>query len=693
MLAENPVIKFISENRGALFPLAAAALVFVILIPLPTFVLDFMLMTNILLTLIILMTVMYIKGPLELNSFPAILLAMTLLRLVLNTATTRLILTNGPEGTGAAGQVIETFGMFVAGNSLAVGIIIFVIITIIQFVVITKGATRIAEVAARFTLDGMPGKQMAIDADLNAGTIDEAEARRRREEITAEADFFGAMDGASKFVRGDAIAGLIITFVNLLGGVYVGMVEGGMAFTECLSVYSKLSIGDGLASQIPAFIISIGSGMLVTRSNGKTNMGEEVMGQLLGRPLSLVMAGGMLAVLMLTPLPKLPLIALSSGCGLVAFFLQKNTRQELARKDQADRQKEQDKQVPIESHLGVDAMEMQIGYGLVKLVDKGRGGDLLDRIGQIRKQVAIEFGLIVPPIRIRDSAQLEPNNYALMLRSQEVARGEIFPDRLLAIDSGLAADPLPGIETREPAFNLTAWWIAGDQRDRAERGNYTVVEPTGVIATHITEVIKQNAAGLLTRGDAQRLIDNLRQRNNALVDEVIPNLLRLADVQKVLQNLLHERVAIRDLEAILETLGNWAPRTKDVEVLTEYVRNDLARTICSQYKDEQNTIHCVSVDPATEDYIQGNVQRLEQGSTLTLPPDQQAALASRAKHEIEQATQSGAGGTVAIVCSPPVRLWLRRIIETVLPQTPVLGLNEIVRGVDVKAHGVISING
>jgi flagellar biosynthesis protein FlhA len=687
------ITEFLAHNRGMLFPLAAAALVFVILMPLPTFLLDFLLMTNILLTLIILMTVMYIKGPLELNSFPAILLAMTLLRLVLNTATTRIILTNGPEGTGAAGQVIETFGMFVAGNSLAVGIIIFVIITVIQFVVITKGATRIAEVAARFTLDGMPGKQMAIDADLNAGTIDEKEARRRRDEITAEADFYGAMDGASKFVRGDAVAGLVITFVNLLGGLYIGMVEGGMPFFECASVYLKLSIGDGLASQIPAFIISIAAGMLVTRSNSKANMGEEVIGQLLGRPVSLAMAGGLLAVLMLTPLPTIPLLTLSSGCGAIAVMLHRGNRKTARVAAEKQRQQDEAKPPPIESHLGVDALEMQIGYGLVKLVDKKRGGDLLDRISSIRKQVAVDLGVIVPPVRIRDSGHIGGNAYALLLRGQEIARGELFPDRVLAIDSGLASETLAGIETREPAFNLTAWWIDPGNRDRAERLNYTVVEPTGVVATHLTEIIKQYAAELLSRGETQRLVDNLKERNAPLVEEVIPNLLRLADVQRVLQNLLRERVPVRDLEAILETLGDWAVRTKDVEVLTEYVRNALARTICAQYKDDANAVHCVSVDPATEDFVQGNIQRLENGSALTMPPDQQALLATRTQAAIEQASAGLSSGTIVVLCSPPVRMWIRRIIETSLPQTPVLALNEIVRGVEVRAHGVISIDG
>ncbi|MFQ5807127.1 MAG: flagellar biosynthesis protein FlhA [Phycisphaerae bacterium] len=692
MLNNNRILTWLSRNRGALFPAAAAALIFVILIPLPTGILDFLLVTNILLTTVVLMTVMYLRTPLEFSSFPSLLLAMTLLRLVLNTATTRLILSNGASGTQAAGRVVEAFGIFVASNSLAVGVIIFLIITVIQFVVITKGATRIAEVAARFTLDGMPGKQMAIDADLNAGIIDEAEARRRRDQIAQEADFYGAMDGAAKFVRGDAIAGIVITFVNVLGGIYVGMVEGGMGLRESLDVYTKLTIGDGLASQIPAFVLSVGAGMLVTRSTGKTNMGEEVLGQLFAKPVALTMAAGFLLVLTLTPLPSFPLITLATGCGLMAFFTRKTQLSTVVKKAAEQRAKERAKAEPIESHLDVDALELQIGLGLVRIVDRARGGDLLDRISSLRKQLAIELGLVVPPVRIRDNTSLEPNQYALLLRGQEVARGELYVDQMLAIDSGLASEPLGGIQTREPAFGLTAWWIPPAERDRAERLNYTVVEATGVLATHLTEVVKRQAAELLTRAETNKLLDNLKRRNAPLVEEVIPNLLKAGDVQRVLQGLLRERVPIRDLETILETLGDWAAKTKDTEILTEYVRNALARTICSQYKDDGGVIHCVTLDPATEDYIQGNIQRLEHGSTLAVPPEPQSELARKTKQQVERATASAGGSSVVVLCSPQVRLWVRRLIEPLLRQTAVLGLNEIVRGIEVQAHGVVSLD-
>ncbi len=691
LLDSNPVMQFLAKNRGVLFPVCAASLIFVILIPLPTTIMDFLLLINILLSTVVLMTVMYIRGPLEFSSFPSLLLALTLLRLVLNTATTRLILSNGANGTGAAGHVIEAFGSFVTGNSLAVGVIIFLIILIIQFVVVTKGATRIAEVAARFTLDGMPGKQMAIDADLNAGIIDDVEARRRRTEIARESDFYGAMDGASKFVRGDAIAGIIITCVNIVGGLYVGMVEGGLTLTDSLQIYTRLTIGDGLASQIPAFIVSVGAGMLVTRSTGKTNMGEEVLGQLLSKPIALAVTAGFLTVLSLTPLPTMPLLMMASGCGFIAFFLHRSQTAVVTRKITEERSRERAKPDRIESQLLVDPLELQVGFGLVQLIDRARGGDVLDRVASIRKQIALELGLVVPPVRIRDHAELQPNEYRVLLRGEEIVRDELYPGQLLAIDSGLAAQPLNGVEVREPSFGLRASWIASDARETAERLGYTVVEPSGVLATHLTELIKRHAADLLTRADTQNLLDNLKQRNAGLVDEVVPSVLKAGEVQKVLQNLLRERVPIRDLETILEVLGDWAPKSKDIEILTEYARNGLARTICSQYKDPQGVIHAVTFDPATEDYIQGNIQRLEHGSTLAIPPDRQAELVTKTKQQVEAAASAAGGASITVLCSPQIRMWTRRMIEPLLPQTAVLALNEIVRGIDVQAHGVISI--
>ena len=694
MLDENPIVAFISRNRGLLFPCAAGALIFVILIPLPTWLLDFLLITNILLSIVVMMTTMYIKSPLEFSSFPSLLLAMTLLRLVSNTATTRLILSNGGSGTSAAGEVVKTFGAFVSSGSLAVGVIIFAIIMVIQFVVITKGATRIAEVAARFTLDGMPGKQMAIDADLNAGTIDEAEAKRRRTEITREADFYGSMDGASKFVRGDAVAGIIITFVNIVGGLYVGMVEHNLPIMQCLDVYTKLTIGDGLASAVPAFVLSVGAAMLVTRNTAQSNMGEEVLGQLFAKPTALAVAAAFLGILCMTPMPKIPLITMAAGCATLAFFVNQNAVQ-TAKVKVAAEQKAKAKPEPekIESQLNVDAMELQIGMGLVRLVDRSRGGDLLDKINGMRKQIASELGLVVPPVRIRDNGALQPNAYEVLLRGQTIATGELSPDQLLAIDAGLATDQLFGTPTREPAFGLPAFWIAPTEREMAERRNYTVVEATGVLGTHLTELVKRFASELLTRVETSKLVEHLKQRNAQLVDEVIPSMLKLGEVQRVLQNLLRERVPIRDLETILESLGDWAGKTKDSEILTEYARNALARVICGQYKDAAGAVHCVTLDPQLEDFVLANIQRLDHGSNLAMPPEQQGALVNAARRQIEEASIKAGGATPVILCSPPIRLWVRRMIEPILPTTAVLGMNEIVRGVDVHAHGVISVDG
>jgi flagellar biosynthesis protein FlhA len=686
----SKTMTLVHENRGLIFPMLALSLVLVILIPLPTAVLDLLLIANITLSAVVLLTVMYMNGPLEFSAFPSLLLSLTLLRLVLNTATTRLILTNAEHGLSAAGHVIEQFSAFVAAGSLAVGVIIFIIVTVIQFVVITKGATRIAEVAARFTLDAMPGKQMAIDADLSAGMIDEGEARRRRENITREADFYGAMDGASKFVRGDAIAAIVITFVNVLGGMYVGMVEKGLPLMECLRVFTRLSIGDGLVAQIPAFLVSIAAGMIITRSTAKTSMGEELIAQITSRPISLMLAGGFLLVLAFTPLPTIPLIATAAGIGGLGYLLFGKGRkdEQAARSAKTTKPKEPEK---IEACLAVDALELEVGYGLIRLVDKKQGGDLLDRIANIRKQIAIEMGIIVPPIRIHDNVQLQPNQYALKLRGARIAGAELMPGHLLAIDSGAVTDVLHGIDTREPAFGLPAIWIPEEHRATAEHRNYTVVDCSSVLATHLTEVIRNFASDLLTQQDMSRLIDNLKERCPKLVEEIVPEVIKTGEVQSVLQNLLRERVPVRDLETILETLGDWAGRTKDPDVLAEYVRNALARTICEQHRGRDNTIHAVTLDPSLEDAINAHVERTDRGSYLTLPPAKTNKIVAAIRNELDAAATKTAGKSPVILASPQVRQWIRRLIEVALPNVAVLGYNEIVRGVNVRTHGMVTV--
>ncbi|MGA2583237.1 MAG: flagellar biosynthesis protein FlhA [Tepidisphaeraceae bacterium] len=695
----HPLLIKIHQNRGMLFPMAVISLLVVILVPLPPSVMDLLLVCNFTISVIVLVTTIYVSSPLEFAVFPSLLLAITLFRLVLNVATVRLILTVADRSTDAAGamtaagDVIYTFADFVTGKSLAVGVIIFIIIVVIQFVVITKGATRIAEVAARFTLDAMPGKQMAIDADMNAGIINEAEARKRRADIAQEADFYGAMDGASKFVRGDAIAGIIITFVNVLGGLYVGMFEHGWPLMDCLQLYTKLSIGDGLVSQIPAFIVSLGAGLIVTRTSSKSNLGDEVISQLFAKPKSLVIACMFLSVMTFTGLPKIPLLVLGSCCGGLAFTLtrgeQKTKRVAAAKEKEKSSKKEPEK---VEKLLDLDTMELEVGYGLVRLVDAAKGGDLLDRISLIRRQIALDLGIIVPPVRIRDNMQLGANDYVVKLKGQVVGRGVTYPQQFLAMDNGATSGPLTGVvATTEPAFGLPAYWITEPQRQQAELLNYTVVEATAVVATHLTEIIKSHAHELLTRQELKNLLEHLKTRVPALLEEVIPTQIKPGELQKVMQNLLRERVPVRDLETIIETLGDYSSRTKDLEILTEYVRHALSRTICKQYVDEQDRLVCVTLDPALEEMINGHLERTERGTNNTIPPQVAQQITQQIVHKSNELTQTGR--SAVLLCGPQIRGAMRRMIEGALPQMAVLGFNEVVPEAKVEAVALVGLNG
>jgi len=683
------------------FPLAFICLLLVILIPLPTQVLDFLLVLNITFSVIVLVTTIYVKSPLEFAVFPSLLLAITLFRLVLNVATTRLILTAGdraatPEqAIHSAGEVVTAFSNFVTGGSLVVGFIIFVIIFVIQFIVITKGGGRISEVAARFTLDAMPGKQMAIDADLNAGAINEVQARERRAAVAQEADFYGAMDGASKFVRGDAIAAVIITIINVLGGLYVGMFEHGWPLMKCMALYTRLTIGDGLVSQIPAFIVSLAAGLIVTRTSSKSDLGDEMIGQLLSKPRALIVAGAFLMLLAMSGLPKPPLMILGACCGGVAFILNRNenraTASAASKKSDAEKAAKKEPE-RVEKLLDLDTMELEVGYGLVRLVDTAKGGDLLDRISMIRRQVAIDLGIIVPPVRIRDNMQLGANDYIIKIKGQSVARGETFPEQYLAMDNGATSGRIPGATlTKEPAFGLDAYWITEPQRNQAELLNFTVVEATAVLATHLTEIIKRHAHELLTRQEVKNLIDNLKARVPALVEEVIPTLVKPGELQRVAQNLLRERVPIRDMETILETLGDYSSRTKDPEILTEYVRNALARSICKQYVDEHDKLWCVTLDPTLEDLINGHLDRNERGVTNSMPPQTQQQIVQQVAAKVLELTQTGRNAVV--LCSPLIRAALRKMIEGGLPHVAVLSYNEIVSDVSVEAIGLVGMNG
>ncbi len=681
-IAKLQIPALVAKHHGILLPISAIGMFLVILIPLPTAIMDFLLLVNITLSGLILLTVMYMDGPLAFSSFPAMLLGMTLFRLVLNTATTRLILTKGD-----AGHVIATFGGFVASGSLAVAVIIFAIIVVIQFVVITKGATRIAEVAARFTLDGMPGKQMAVDADLNAGVITEDEAKTRRSDITREADFYGAMDGASKFVRGDAIAGLIITAINILGGIYVGIIEMGLGISETLTRFTLLTIGDGLVSQIPAFIVAISAAMIVARSASKRNLGEELLGQIVSQPIALALTAGFLLVLALTPLPKAPLLMIAVSALVMAHFLTKQRALVVAQAAVASTKTS--KPDRVERHLAPDPMELEVGYGLIKLVDRKQGGDLLDRIANLRKQAAIELGIVVPPIRIRDDLQLGPNEFRSKLRGLEIGRGEVMPGHLMAIDPGTVTEKLTGIETKEPTFGLPALWIDEGQRHEAERRNYTVVEPTSVLSTYLTEVIRRHADEILTRQEVNRLLDNLKERSPKLVEELVPDVLKPGEIQRVLQSLLREQVPIRDLEAILETIGDYAGRTKDPEILTEYARNALSRTLCHMHKRDDGRVHCVTLDPSLEEMIDKSLNRSERGTVLAMPADLQRRVVGAIRKEVEKATSAAGGRAPVILCPPQIRAWVRKMIDIQLPTVAVLSYNEIVRGVEVDSHGMV----
>ena len=696
-IATHPLLLKLHQGRSLIFPSAFLCLLFVILIPLPTFMLDILLMMNLTLSAVVLVTTVFVQSPLEFSVFPSVLLATTLFRLVLNAATTRLILTvheRGGDPLHGAGEVVLGFSNFVAGGELAVGVIIFTIIVVIQFVVITKGATRISEVAARFMLDAMPGKQMAIDADVNAGVINEGEARRRRDAIAQEADFYGAMDGASKFVRGDAIAAIIIVIVNVLGGIYVGMFRNGMDLLTCLELYTKLTIGDGLVSQVPAFIVSLASGLIVTRSSSRANLGDEIISQIFAKPKALVITGGFLGLMLFTGLPKLPLFTLGVSCGGLAWLLTRNANKaaiETARRDreQATARKEPEK---VEKLLDLDAMELEIGYGLVKLVDVAKGGDLLDRISMIRRQIAGDLGIVVPPIRIRDNLQLSANDYIVKIRGQAVSRGVVYPEQYLAMDNGAVSGPIVGAEqTTEPAFGLPAYWITESQRANAELQNYTVVEATSVLATHITEVIKTHAHELLSRQELKNLVDNLKQRCPALVEEVVGPQLKPGELQRICQNLLRERVPIRDLETIIETVGDWSNRTKDTEILTEYARNALGRSICKQYVDDQDKLWCVTLDPSLEDLINGHIERNERGATNTMPPKTVQQVVKRIGAKVNELTM--AGKSAVILCSPHVRSAVRRMIESALPHAAVLAFNEITPQAHVEAVGIVGLNG
>ncbi len=679
-------------------PIGFVMLLSVILLPIPPAALDILIAFNISLAVIILLTTLYMQKALEFSVFPSLLLATTLLRLVLNIASTRLILTadaSTPEETiGVAGKVISAFGVFVAGDSLFVGVIIFSILMIVQFMVVTKGAGRIAEVAARFTLDAMPGKQMAIDAELSNGMIDETQARSRREEISREADFYGAMDGASKFVKGDAIAGIIITLINIAGGFAVGTIDKGWPAGQTAEIFTKLTIGDGLTSQIPSFVISMAAALIVTRSSDKGNLGSEITGQLVSQPKGLVITAVFLAFLAFSPLPTVPLLTISISLGVLSWIMIRSAKDKVI--EQREQAEVQASQAPVEAPqvedlLKVDVLELEVGYGLVPLIDTHQGGDLLDRVSAVRRQLAVELGLVMPPVRIRDNMQLPPMEYRVKIRGNVVASGQVDAGKLLAMDSGLVTGKIDGVHTIEPAFGLDAWWIDPGVRSRAESMNYTVVDPTSVLATHITEIVKTYADELLTREEVNNLLEGLKEKAAKLVEEAIPGVLKVGELQKVLQSLLRERVPVRDIETILETLADWGTKTKDLDVLVEYARNALRRTICSLYADTNDdgvlSLVCVTLDPRLEDQINAYIDRGAAGTVLNVPARVARDIATSVSNEL--GAVMARGRLPVVIASPQVRNAMWQILEPHIPGVAVLGYNEVVSGIDVESVGLI----
>ncbi len=683
-------MKNIFNNTVTVFILL---IILLIIIQLPAWLLDMMLIINISLSLIVLLTTMYIKESLEFSIFPSLLLITTLFRLSLNISSTRLILGNG----GNAGHVIKSFGEFVMGGNAIVGFIIFILIVIVQFIVITKGAERVAEVSARFTLDAMPGKQMAIDADLNSGLIDEATAKLRRKKIEQEADFFGAMDGASKFVKGDAIFSIIAAFVNLIGGAIIGMMNGG-SFMDVMSTYSIATVGDGLVSQIPALLISTAMGMIVTRSASEGSLNSDIKNQFSSQPMVLIITGTVIALMFLVPgfhMPQMLFIgALLIGLGIMLMRTQKLALAEAGAKELSDAQAELSEMEyykdidNVYKLLAVEPIEMEFGYSLIPLVDEASGGKFIERVVIFRKQFALEMGMVFPSVRMRDNQHINPNQYVIKIKGETVAEGEILADHYLALDSGGVTQEIEGIDTIEPAFHIPAKWISEDKKVMADIAGYTLIDPTSVMITHLSEVIKAHAHELLTRQDVKTMLDKLKQSNPSVVEDIVPNVVSVAYLQKILGNLLKEGVPIRDLETILETLGDYASSLKDTDVITEYVRQALKRTITRKFSDA-GQIRVFTLDTALENQIIASVKKSDQGSYLAMDPDTIHKIVGAFQSQYEKVKE--VIPSPIVLSSPIVRIYFKRLIDQFVPNVIVLSFNEIDNTVQIQSLGNISL--
>jgi len=682
----------IIQNLVVVFVILTIAL---IIIPLPPFILDFMFILNIAISLIILLTTMYIKGPLDFSIFPSMLLITTLLRLALNISSTRLILSNG----GEAGAVIETFGSFVLGGNAVVGFVVFIIIVIVQFIVITKGAERISEVSARFTLDAMPGKQMSIDADLSSGAITDVEAKERRQKIQTEAEFFGSMDGATKLVKGDAVASMIIAVINLVGGMIIGMLQGGMPLEEVVSVYTIATVGDGLVSQIPGLMISVATAMIVTRAASENNLNVDVKNQFLSQPQVLVIAGiGISAMALIPGAPALQILTLAimlSGFGLM--LIRRSNVKVVVDETQQMTQLIQEESSEVDFYrnidnvyniIGVEPIEMEFGYSLLPMVDEGSSGNFIDRIVIFRKQFAVDMGVVIPTVRLRDNGLINPNQYIIKIKGEEIAKGEVLVGYYLALDPSNTSEPIDGIETIEPAYGIKGKWITENEKELAEVYGYTVIDALSVIVTHMSEVIKKHMHELLSRQDINTLLENVSKSNPAIVDDVIPNIISIADFQKILINLLNEGIPIRDLESILETLGDHGINIKDTDMLTEYVRQKLKRTITRKYTDG-NSIKVIALDQEIENIILNSAKKNEHGTYLAIDPQVVQTIVERVTEQIEKLKEIIDHSI--ILTSPIVRIYFKRLIEQFMADLTVLSFNEIDTNIQIQVIGMIKL--
>jgi flagellar biosynthesis protein FlhA len=691
-MARQTNLARLTQNTDAVLAFGVVGILILMIIPLHPALLDLLLSLNITLGVIILLVAMYARKPLDFSVFPSVLLVTTIFRLSLNIASTRLILLRGHEGLDAAGQVIKAFGSFVVGGNYMVGLIVFLILVMINFVVITKGATRIAEVAARFTLDAMPGKQMAIDADLNAGLIDEKDARARRLSISREADFYGSMDGASKFVRGDAIAAVIIIIINILGGLVIGTLQRGLPISVAAQNYTLLTVGEGLVTQIPALIISTAAGLLVTRAAAESNLGAEFMGQLFMNPRAIGIASVVIFCFGLVPgLPQIPFLTLALVTGFIAYMTHRSQvrEEEVAARGEVEPGPVTQAPEPVEALLSLDILELEVGYGLIPLVDAHQDGSLLEKIKSIRRQFVLDMGFIVPPIHIRDNLHLQPNEYALLIRGIQVAKGEVAPDHYLAMHVGEPEVQLEGVDTKEPAFGLPSKWIRSAERDRAQAAGYTVVDTATVIATHLTEMIRKYAFDLLGRQEVQKLLDKLSETYPKVVEELVPNVLNLGAVQKVLQNLLREGISIRDLLTIVEALADYGLATRNTDMLTEYVRARLARTITKKYQLEDGSVPLMTVDKRIEDVIAGSVHQAEQDQYLALEPSTAQKIITQISRAIELFTKMNFHPV--LLCSPAIRTHLKKLTERFFPHLAIISHNEIAPEAKIHSLGVLTL--